>query len=71
MARPRGSRPNRYQSRPIPRSANTGTPTLFVYDRHPGGIGFSEKVYEMMELYPQPVRSRPSVEYLPTPHKGD
>jgi hypothetical protein len=24
-----------------------------------------------MELYPQPVRSRPSVEYLPTPHKGD
>lgn len=30
-----------------------------------------EEVYEMMELYPQPVRSRPSVEYLPTPHKGD
>jgi DEAD/DEAH box helicase domain-containing protein len=30
-------------------SSNTGRPTLFVYDRHPGGIGFSEKVYEMME----------------------
>jgi ClpP class serine protease len=30
-----------------------------------------EEVYEMMELYPQPVRSRPSVEYLPTPHKGN
>jgi DEAD/DEAH box helicase domain-containing protein len=30
-------------------SSNTGSPTLFVYDRHPGGIGFSEKVYEMME----------------------
>ncbi len=28
-----------------------------------------EAVYEMMELYPQPVRSRPSVEYLPTPHE--
>ncbi len=30
-------------------SSNTGRPTLFVYDRHPGGIGFSEKVYDMME----------------------
>ena len=30
-------------------SSNTGRPTLFVYDRHPGGVGFSEKVYEMME----------------------
>lgn len=30
-------------------SSNTGRPTLFVYDRHPGGIGFSEKVFEMME----------------------
>jgi len=30
-------------------SANTGRPTLFVYDRHPGGIGFSEKVFEMMD----------------------
>ncbi|MDA0748653.1 MAG: DEAD/DEAH box helicase [bacterium] len=30
-------------------SSNTGRPTLFVYDRYPGGIGFSEKVSEMME----------------------
>ncbi|MCZ6635735.1 MAG: DEAD/DEAH box helicase [bacterium] len=30
-------------------SSNTGQPTLFVYDRYPGGIGFSEKAYEMME----------------------
>jgi DEAD/DEAH box helicase domain-containing protein len=30
-------------------SSNTGRPTVFVYDRHPGGIGFSEKAYEMME----------------------
>jgi len=30
-------------------SSNTGRPTLFVYDRHPGGIGFSEKAYEMLE----------------------
>ena len=28
-----------------------------------------QEVYDMMELYPQPVRSRPSVEYLPTPHE--
>ncbi|MEJ2027525.1 MAG: ATP-dependent Clp protease proteolytic subunit [Limibacillus sp.] len=27
-----------------------------------------QEVYDMMELYPQPLRSRPSVEYLPTPH---
>lgn len=30
-------------------SSNTGHPTAFVYDRHPGGIGFAEKAYEMME----------------------
>jgi DEAD/DEAH box helicase domain-containing protein len=30
-------------------SSNTGSTTLFVYDRHPGGIGFSEKISEMME----------------------
>ncbi|MDP6775793.1 MAG: DUF1998 domain-containing protein, partial [Candidatus Latescibacteria bacterium] len=30
-------------------SSNTGRPTLFLYDRYPGGIGFAEKVYEMME----------------------
>ena len=30
-------------------SSNTGRPTLFLYDRYPGGIGFSEKIYEMME----------------------
>ena len=30
-------------------SSNTGRPTAFVYDRHPGGIGFAEKAYEMIE----------------------
>ena len=30
-------------------SSNTGRSTLFVYDRYPGGIGFSEKVYDMVE----------------------
>lgn len=30
-------------------SSNTGRPTAFLYDRHPGGIGFAEKAYEMME----------------------
>jgi DEAD/DEAH box helicase domain-containing protein len=30
-------------------SSNTGSPTMFLYDRYPGGIGFAEKIYEMME----------------------
>lgn len=30
-------------------SANTGVPTLFIYDRHPGGVGFAQKGYRMIE----------------------
>ncbi len=30
-------------------SSNNGRSTVFLYDRYPGGIGFSEKIYEMME----------------------
>ncbi|HID06755.1 MAG TPA: DUF1998 domain-containing protein, partial [Armatimonadetes bacterium] len=30
-------------------SANTGVPTLFVYDAHAGGIGFAQKAYELIE----------------------
>ncbi|MBE81577.1 MAG: ATP-dependent helicase [Gemmatimonadetes bacterium] len=30
-------------------SSNNGRSTLFLYDRYPGGIGFSEKIYEMFE----------------------
>jgi DEAD/DEAH box helicase domain-containing protein len=30
-------------------SSNTGTPTIFLYDRYPGGLGFAEKGYEMVE----------------------
>ena len=30
-------------------SANTGRPTAFLYDRFLGGLGFSEKGYEMVE----------------------
>ncbi|MFQ5809560.1 MAG: Zn-binding domain-containing protein, partial [Armatimonadota bacterium] len=30
-------------------SSNTGTPTIFIYDRHPGGVGFAEKCYDIME----------------------
>jgi DEAD/DEAH box helicase domain-containing protein len=30
-------------------SMNTGSPTLFVYDRYPGGIGFAEKTYRVLE----------------------
>ncbi|MDI6807797.1 MAG: DEAD/DEAH box helicase [Candidatus Eisenbacteria bacterium] len=26
-------------------SSNTGEPTIFIYDRYPGGLGFSEKAY--------------------------
>jgi DEAD/DEAH box helicase domain-containing protein len=28
-------------------SSNTGTPTMFLYDRYPGGLGFAEKGYEL------------------------
>jgi len=30
-------------------SSNTGTPTMFLYDRYPGGLGFAEKGYELFE----------------------
>ena len=30
-------------------SSNFGTPTLFLYDRYPGGLGFSEKGYQFYE----------------------
>ncbi len=30
-------------------SSNTGSPTLFVYDRYPGGMGFSERAYAGLE----------------------
>lgn len=30
-------------------SSNTGVPTLFLYDRYPGGVGFASKAYELIE----------------------
>jgi len=30
-------------------SSNLGVPTIFLYDRHPGGLGFAEKGYELFE----------------------
>ncbi|NLJ60011.1 MAG: DEAD/DEAH box helicase [Firmicutes bacterium] len=30
-------------------SLNTGSPTLFVYDRYPGGVGFAERSYRVLE----------------------
>ena len=30
-------------------SSNLGLPTLFVFDRFPGGMGFSERIYEKIE----------------------
>ena len=32
------------------RAPETDLPTLFLYDQYPGGIGLSEKAYEMQEL---------------------
>jgi DEAD/DEAH box helicase domain-containing protein len=29
-------------------SSNTGVPTIFIYDRFKGGIGFSERIYELI-----------------------
>ena len=30
-------------------SSNFGVPTMFLYDRYPGGLGFAEKGYELFE----------------------
>jgi DEAD/DEAH box helicase domain-containing protein len=30
-------------------SSNTGVPTIFVYDKYPGGLGFAQKVFEIIE----------------------
>ncbi len=30
-------------------SSNTGVPTVFIFDRYPGGIGYAQKAYEKME----------------------
>jgi len=29
-------------------TSNTGEPTLFLYDRYPGGLGISEKIFELL-----------------------
>jgi ClpP class serine protease len=34
----------------------------------PVRVGLPEKVYELMELYPQPSQRRPSVQYIPAPY---
>ncbi len=31
----------------IVNSSNTGSPTIFLYDRYPGGMGFSERGFEL------------------------
>ena len=33
----------------IVESSNTGSPTIFLYDRYPGGLGFSEKGFELID----------------------
>jgi len=32
-------------------SSNIGTPTVFIYDRYSGGLGFAQKAYEMAETF--------------------
>jgi DEAD/DEAH box helicase domain-containing protein len=34
---------------PVVDSSNMGTPTIFVYDKYQGGLGFAEKSYEMLD----------------------
>jgi DEAD/DEAH box helicase domain-containing protein len=29
--------------------ANTGRPAVFLYDKYPGGVGFAQRIYEMVE----------------------
>jgi DEAD/DEAH box helicase domain-containing protein len=35
---------------PQVKSTHSGEPTIYMYDRYPGGIGLSEKLYEKMDL---------------------
>ncbi|KAA0550442.1 DEAD/DEAH box helicase [Bacillus sp. BGMRC 2118] len=35
---------------PQVKATHSGEPTVYMYDRYPGGIGLSEKLYEKMEL---------------------
>ncbi|MFQ6131285.1 MAG: DEAD/DEAH box helicase [Armatimonadota bacterium] len=30
-------------------STNMGTPSIFIFDRYPGGVGYAERCYEMIE----------------------
>ncbi|MGB9595489.1 MAG: DEAD/DEAH box helicase [Candidatus Poribacteria bacterium] len=34
---------------PVVDSSNTGFPTIFIYDKYPGGLGFAEKSYELLD----------------------
>ncbi|MBD3184892.1 DUF1998 domain-containing protein, partial [Candidatus Poribacteria bacterium] len=34
---------------PVVDSTNTGTPTIFIYDKYQGGLGFAQKSYEILD----------------------
>jgi DEAD/DEAH box helicase domain-containing protein len=34
---------------PVIDSSNTGVPTIFIYDKYPGGLGFAEKSYDLID----------------------
>jgi len=34
---------------PVVDSSNMGTPTIFIYDKYQGGLGFAEKSYELLD----------------------
>ncbi|MFQ5870280.1 MAG: Zn-binding domain-containing protein, partial [Candidatus Zixiibacteriota bacterium] len=34
---------------PVVDSTNTGKPTLFIYDKYQGGLGFAEKSYQLLD----------------------
>lgn len=34
---------------PVIDSSNTGVPTLFIYDKYQGGLGFAQKSYELLD----------------------
>ncbi|MCX7623113.1 MAG: hypothetical protein N2Z82_05095 [Thermomicrobium sp.] len=36
----------------------------------PVTVGIPEEVYQLMELYPQAVQRRPSVQYIPVPYEA-
>lgn len=46
-----------------------GTAMLRLVDRSEPSITSPDEVYQLMDLFPQTMQQRPSVQYIPVPYK--